>query len=523
MIPFASQRASGQDLATHLMNNHDNEHMEVASLRGAVAQDLHGAFAEWEAHAHALTQCQKYLYSLSINPDPSQGPLTRAQYDDYIDRVEDCLGLAGQPRAIVYHIKPDKDGSGREHCHVVWSRIDVENAKAVQLAFDHQKLMTVTRDFARDHGLKLPAGYDRADEEHNNSDQLSLYEKAQQERTSLTKQQRMTEVTGAWSQSDSAKAFVSALEELGYVLAKGRRPYVLVDRYGEMNALPKLIDDKQVRSKDVRAFLEKDFPTDSLPSVDEARKAAAQRRKAREAFDGAQQRGQVDELRAKHAKRRQELERHSAKLSARHAAQSLKLSARQQNERQSIEAAYRRKVEGIKRERLASRPTGLAAFLGRITGMDFLTRAVRVQMDAYRRRAHQEELAGLDEYQRGEHLALKARHKLQRSELKRRLRVLGQIERRELGSLATQLLCEDRARARDERTKEGENRMNQSESDSYIDLQEVFTRAAAHDQGDEEEDAGGADGGELVPKNTFGDYGHKRPRKDRNKDSDTDF
>ena len=62
MIPFASQRGLGQDLATHLLNEHDNEKMEVAHIRGAIAKDLHGAFAEWEAQAHALTRCQNYLY-----------------------------------------------------------------------------------------------------------------------------------------------------------------------------------------------------------------------------------------------------------------------------------------------------------------------------------------------------------------------------------------------------------------------------------------------------------------------------
>ena len=30
MIPFASQRGGGQDLATHLMNAHDNEQIELA-------------------------------------------------------------------------------------------------------------------------------------------------------------------------------------------------------------------------------------------------------------------------------------------------------------------------------------------------------------------------------------------------------------------------------------------------------------------------------------------------------------
>ena len=86
MIPFGSQRALGQDLATHLLNAQDNERLEVAQVRGAVARDLHGAFAEWEAQAHTLTRCTNYLYSLSINPDQRQGRLTREQYLDYIDR-----------------------------------------------------------------------------------------------------------------------------------------------------------------------------------------------------------------------------------------------------------------------------------------------------------------------------------------------------------------------------------------------------------------------------------------------------
>lgn len=156
MIPKASQRSGGQDLATHLLNALDNEYVEVAEVSGAIASDLHGAFAEWEAIAAGLTKCQKYLYSLSINPDQGQGELTREQYLDYVDRVEKKLGLEGQPRAVVFHIK-----EGREHCHVVWSRIDYRNEKAIHLPFDHDRLMMVTREFARDHGLALPDGYGR--------------------------------------------------------------------------------------------------------------------------------------------------------------------------------------------------------------------------------------------------------------------------------------------------------------------------------------------------------------------------
>ena len=156
MIPKASQRGLGQDLATHLQNAYDNEYVEIAEVRGAVARDLHGAFAEWEVCAHSMTACRNYLYSLSVNPDPAQGQLSRARYRDYIDRVEGKLGLSGQPRAIVFHIK-----DGREHCHVVWSRIDTGQGKAVHQPFDRQKLMMVTRQFAREHGLPFPTAWSR--------------------------------------------------------------------------------------------------------------------------------------------------------------------------------------------------------------------------------------------------------------------------------------------------------------------------------------------------------------------------
>ena len=105
-----------------------NEVVEIADVRGAVAQDLSGAFAEWAAEARA-TRCKKYIYSLSLSPDQAQGRLTREQYLDLLERTERSLQLVGQPRAVVFHEKRDKDGVLREHCHAVWSRIDTEKMK----------------------------------------------------------------------------------------------------------------------------------------------------------------------------------------------------------------------------------------------------------------------------------------------------------------------------------------------------------------------------------------------------------
>ena len=127
-------------------------------------------------------------------------------YMDYIRRPEETLGLSRQPLAIVFHIM-----EGREHRHLVWSRIDADNQRAVHLAFDHDKLMRVTRSFARDHGLVLPAGYDNS----RNAGQVSLYEREQQRQTGLSKADHKEQVTEAWRHSDDARSFVEALAERG--------------------------------------------------------------------------------------------------------------------------------------------------------------------------------------------------------------------------------------------------------------------------------------------------------------------
>ncbi len=401
MIPKASQRGGGQDLAAHLLNAVDNEYVELADVRGAVAGDLHGAFAEWEAIASALTKSRSYLYSLSINPHVVNGPLTRAQNADYADRVEKALGLSGQPRVMVMHIK-----DGREHCHVVWSRVDAEAGKAIHMAFDHQKLMMVTREFARDHGLKLPLGYERnaQEQERNRKRQLSLYEKEQERQTGISKDEHADRVTAAWKRSDTAKAFVRALEDMGYVLAAGdKRPYVLVDLYGGMNALPKLINDRDVRTKDIRAFLEKDFPEDSLPTVDEARALVAQHRQAQEDFARTQRdHRKLDQLKSVQDERRAQAVADRAALDAGQKIERFTLAEAQRLQRLALKRPFVVEARRINIAREQARPTGLAAFLGRVTGVSLIIRQVQRHRDVKRLEAYRNERAALAERQRAE-------------------------------------------------------------------------------------------------------------------------
>jgi hypothetical protein len=460
VIPFGSQRAGGQDLATHLLNTQDNERMELAQVRGAVARDLHGAFAEWEAQAGALTRCTNYLYSLSVNPDQRQGRLTKEQYLDYIERTEQRLGLSGQPRAIVFHVKKDKNGVPREHCHVVWSRIDVERGKARHVAFDHEKLMSVTREFARDHGLKLPEGYDRdkGQERTRKGRQVTSYENRQEQNGGLSREQHQARVTAAWNRRDTPRAFVRSLEDMGYILSTGRRDYVLVDLHGNMNSLPKLIDDRAVRTKHVREFLAKDFPTDSLPSVEEARALASAHRAAMELFSKNEGRAARE---AKETERREELQRRQqprraglaqeAKgLAERQRQVRHELSERQRDSRAALRQGYLQETRHIKIERAAHRPKGLAAFLGRVTGIELITKKIHQYRDAKRHEALRAQKKELTEHQHREGVALVRGQELQTLTMQRRLRALELVEQRERQSLETTFLKERRIEEREQ-------------------------------------------------------------------------
>ncbi len=443
MIPFASQRGGGQDLAAHLLNEHDNDYMEVSDLRGAIANDLHGAFAEWEAQAHGLTKCKKYLYSLSINPDERQGDLSREQYLDYIDRAEKRLGLSGQPRAVVFHIK-----HGREHAHVVWSRIDPVQEKAVHMAFDKDKLMMVTREFARDHNLELPKGYSK-DKAADKSKQLSVYDMAQQRSSGLTKQDHIENVTGAWRGSDSAKAFVQALSEKGYMLATGKRPYVLIDFYGGMHALPRLIEDKTVRAKDVQKFLEKDFPPENLPAVDDAKKLVADYRATVEKHLKSERRvAALEQLKRAHERRRTALETERATLRAGQITKGQELASNHRGQRDALRADYLVRTREVKQQRYENKPTGLAAFLGRVSGVALIRKKLHKHQDKKRLLAYRSERQGLREKQRVEQLSLRRTHEMQNLNIARSERALLQVERKEQKSLEETLKQEARIQAR---------------------------------------------------------------------------
>ena len=230
MILVGNQRGGARNLAAHLLSP-ENEHVEVHEVRGFSSETVAGAFNEAYAMSRG-TKCKQFLFSLSLNP-PQDETVTTQDFEAAVDLAEERLGLSGQPRAIVFHEK-----NGRRHAHAVWSRIDTDEMKAVQLSFTHKKLQQVSRELYLEHGWKMPRGMtDRALRDPLN---FTLAEWQQAKRQDKDPRSIKAALQDAWATSDTKGAFVHALEEKGYALARGdRRGYVAIDRDCEVYALGK--------------------------------------------------------------------------------------------------------------------------------------------------------------------------------------------------------------------------------------------------------------------------------------------
>ena len=138
MIIKGTSCAGASRLAAHLTRTDTNERAEVKEIRGVVADNLSGALREMEAVA-AGARTTKPFYHGSINTRADER-LTDEQRMYAIDRLEAALGLTGQARVVVVHEK-----EGREHCHIVWSRIDLDRMAAISDSYNYRKHEEVAR------------------------------------------------------------------------------------------------------------------------------------------------------------------------------------------------------------------------------------------------------------------------------------------------------------------------------------------------------------------------------------------
>ena len=73
----------------------------IFQSEGRLPREQSRAFQEAEAISLG-TKCNQYLFSLSLNPPPNVD-VAIEDFEAAITDIEKQLGLAGQPRAIVFH------------------------------------------------------------------------------------------------------------------------------------------------------------------------------------------------------------------------------------------------------------------------------------------------------------------------------------------------------------------------------------------------------------------------------------
>lgn len=261
MILKGSQRAGGMQLAAHLLNDNDNDHVTIHELRGFVSENLAGAFKE--AYAVSCgTRCKQFLFSLSLSP-PESASVPVEVFEGAIAAIEEKMGLTDQPRAIVFHEK-----EGRRHAHCVWSRIDIETMTAINLPHYKLKLRDISRQLYLENEWRMPSGL--ANSEERNPLNFTRAEWQQAKRVGINPRRIKEAFQDCWAISDGLKSFRAAMEARGYYLAQGdRRGMVAVDWRGEIYAISRYVG---IRTKDVRNKL---GAPDQLPSVAETKDSIA--------------------------------------------------------------------------------------------------------------------------------------------------------------------------------------------------------------------------------------------------------
>jgi hypothetical protein len=258
-----SARGGPAKLAVHLERTDTNEKMRVVEMRGVAAVDLDGALKEMDALGAALNT-KRTLYHASINTRADE-TMTPGQWIASVDRLEERLGLTGQPRVIVEHKK-----EGREHIHIVWSRTDLEHMRAIRCDHNYRTHEEVARALEQEFGHARVQGAHAERDGKPRPDRTPSHADMQQaDRTGLTPKQAKEQITALWRRTDNGQAFSAALSDAGWTLARGdRRDFVVIDPYGAVHSLARRVDG--VAAKDVRERLA-DIDAGKLPSVAQVR------------------------------------------------------------------------------------------------------------------------------------------------------------------------------------------------------------------------------------------------------------
>lgn len=368
MIIKGSSRAGPSQLARHLQRTDTNERVNILQLDSPTGS-LAEALRDWQLLV-AGTRGSKGIYHANIDPD-ARYPMTPEQWQRAADLLEKELGLEGQPRVVVMHEK-----HGRAHIHVVWQRTDIDTMTLVSDSHNyraHERAsQALEQEFGHEH---VPGKHDKRDREKQPDmpkEEFNHAEWQQSERSGIDPRAFKAAITALYEQSDNGQALKAALEEKGYMLARGdRRDYVILDESGQVYSLARQI--KGVTARDLRAFMA-DLDRDALPSVEQAKALQEERARTPEEAPAASTDPAAEE--------RDKME---AALRARHHGEGRRLQAAQEAEYKQtariLDAENAEKLQDLDAMQQAARDRYDREHPAKLTGFDGFVAAIKARLN----------------------------------------------------------------------------------------------------------------------------------------------
>ena len=229
MMVKARAGQGGPALARYLMDG-KNEHADLVELRNMDAPSLKAALFDMDMLARG-SQCHAHALHVQMRAAPGER-LSASHWREACDRYAEAFGMEQHQAAIILHHQPD----GATHAHFVFNRVHPVTLKAADLWRNYAKHKTLAREMEKDWGLRQVSSLKQARaRDYSNA---GRGETEQARRLGENVHDIREHVRWLWEQSENGQAFVLALKEEGYELAKGdRRAYVVLDPHGGIYSL----------------------------------------------------------------------------------------------------------------------------------------------------------------------------------------------------------------------------------------------------------------------------------------------
>jgi hypothetical protein len=192
--------------------------------------------------------------------------MTHEQYRRAAEILAEDMGMKDHPRAIVVH-----EGGEHPHAHVVFQRTNADTMTMWDTSENYEKHEQASLRMELEFGHEIVPGKhakrDRKKQPEFPRAELTTEEAQREKRGGLKSADRIAEIMALYQSADSGPALKAALEDAGYLLAKGDRGYVVVDQTGGQSVLTR---NTGLKKKELEAFMA-GVPLDSLPTVDDAK------------------------------------------------------------------------------------------------------------------------------------------------------------------------------------------------------------------------------------------------------------